>query len=142
MGVAGFPVILIIAAIAIPNLLRARIAANESSAVASLRTIATAESSYSSSHPDLGYTCSLAALGEAGLIDDNLALGQRTGYRFEITGCDSEGLGGANKYKAVAYPLTVNQTGKRAFCMDESAVIRQDSGGLPRRCLKNGVALR
>ena len=56
-------IILIIAAIAIPNLLRARMAANESSAVASIRTINTAEITYSSSYPTVGFAGTLAALG-------------------------------------------------------------------------------
>src|ERR1700693_4664688 len=56
-------IILIIAAIAIPNLLRARIAANESSAVSSIRTINTAQISYQSAYPTVGYAATLAALG-------------------------------------------------------------------------------
>src|SRR5438477_10460094 len=58
-------IILIIAAIAIPNLLRARIAANEASAVSSLRTINTAMVTYSTTYPDVGYAATLAALGPA-----------------------------------------------------------------------------
>src|SRR5438094_8975810 len=58
-------IILIIAAIAIPNLLRARIAANEASAVSSLRTINTAEVTYSTTYPTVGYAATLAALGPA-----------------------------------------------------------------------------
>jgi hypothetical protein len=57
--IAGIPFILIIAAIAIPNLLRARMSANESSAVASIRTLNAAEMNYSATHPVQGYTCSL-----------------------------------------------------------------------------------
>ena len=56
-------IILIIAAIAIPNLLRARIAANESSSVASLRTLNTAQVTYQSTFPTLGYAATIAALG-------------------------------------------------------------------------------
>src|SRR5258706_7023812 len=59
-------IILIIAAIAIPNLLRARIAANESSAVSSVRTVNTAEVSYNSAYPTVGYSASLAELGSGG----------------------------------------------------------------------------
>ena len=59
-------IILIIAAIAIPNLLRARIAANEASAVASIRTINTAEVTYLTAYPTTGYSITLAALGPSG----------------------------------------------------------------------------
>src|ERR1700733_10382240 len=83
-------IILIIAAIAIPNLLRARIGANESSAVASVRTINTAEITYQTGNPTIGYT-SLSVLGGTGspcslstttacLIDNTLALGTKSGY--------------------------------------------------------------
>src|SRR5882757_10577418 len=85
-------IILIIAAIAIPNLLRARIAANESSAVAGIRTLNTAELSYQSEYPKVGFTCNLSALGgndpsaassdHAQMIDNRLAFGEKHGYRF------------------------------------------------------------
>src|SRR5690349_22615105 len=87
-------IILIIAAIAIPNLLRARIAANEASAVGSIRTINTAEMTYASRYPDVGYACDLARLGSgsgssssnsAGLIDGMLASGRKSGYEMRIT---------------------------------------------------------
>src|SRR5271166_4725743 len=71
-GVVGIPVILIIAAIAIPNLLRAKIAANESSAVASVRTINIAEINYSQSHRGSGYTCALSDLAGDRLINEAL----------------------------------------------------------------------
>src|ERR1700689_5000370 len=59
VGLAVIPVVLIIAAIAIPNLLRARMAANEAAAIRSVGVLVVSEVSYSSSHPDAGYTCSL-----------------------------------------------------------------------------------
>ena len=82
-GLAFIPLI-IIAAIAIPNLLRARIAANESSAVSVLRTLNVAEVSYAQANREMGYTCSLGALLGADLIDDNLSAGHRYGYTFQI----------------------------------------------------------
>ena len=143
IGVAGLPIILILAAIAIPNLLRARMAANESSAVASVRAIVTAQMSYSESHPESGYACSLPALGESQMLDGVLASGQKNGYRFEITGCEAENPGGANKkYQVLAYPITANQTGVRAFCSDESAVIKQHSAGSGQNCLEQGAVLQ
>jgi len=142
MWVVSIPIILILAAIAIPNVLRARMAANEASAVSSLRTILTAEMSYSESHPESGYACSLSALAETQMIGSTLASGQKSGYRFEIVGCEVEAQGGANKkYQVVAYPITANQTGDRAFCSDESAVIKQHSGGSAQSCLENGAVL-
>ncbi len=141
--IAGFPIILIVAAIAIPNLLRARIATNEASAVGSVRTLVTAEVTYAAAHPTQGYTCSLSDLAEAASIKGPLATGQKNGYVFELTECSAGTEGGANvKYQVVAYPLRVNQTGVRAFCSDESAGIKVDSGGSARGCVENGSALQ
>jgi hypothetical protein len=134
------PMLLIIAAIAIPNLLRARMAANESAAVAAVRTLNTAEVAYAQDHPEAGYTCALADLKQ--LIDSGLASGQKYGYVFELTGCSAGTEGKAKTtYRVVAYPLTANQTGVRAFCSDESAVIKVDSSGSGRGCLENGGVL-
>lgn len=143
LGVAGVPIVLIIAAIAIPNLLRARMAANESSAVASVRIINLAETNYSQSHPQAGYTCALSDLAADQLIGRKLAGGMVNGYAFEITACGPgpDGPGNA-KYQVVAYPVTVNQTGIRAFCSDESGVIRVDAEGSAQNCLRSGNPLQ
>ena len=132
-------IILIIAAIAIPNLLRARMAANESSAVASIRTINTGMITYNSSYPTVGYATALANLGgvapctpaqgAACLIDSVLAAGVKSGYRFAATGA---GGPPATQYYATATPVTPNQTGIRSFCAFEDAVVRVDpTGALP-----------
>lgn len=142
LWIVGTPIFLIMAAIAIPNVLRARIAANESSAVAVVRTLGVAEITYASSHPAQGYTCSLSDLADARLIDRSLATGQKTGYAFELTGCSAAPEGGANvKYQVVAYPVRINQTGRRAFCADESGLVRADSSGSARSCVESGSAL-
>ena len=153
LGIAFIPIILIIAAIAIPNLLRARIAANESSAVAGVRTINTAEISYASEYPKVGCAATLAALGgtkcsppdetSACLIDNRLASSEKNGYRFELRSCihSQTGMEG-DKYKIVAYPLNRNQTGVRAFCSDESAIIKVDENGSPDDCLATGTPLQ
>jgi competence protein ComGC len=142
VGVAAIPVILIIAAIAIPNLLRARMAANEASAMASVRTLVVAEVGYSTSHPDAGYTCTLSDLSAAGLIDAKLASGQKNGYAFELLGCSASAESVANvKYRVVAYPLTRNTTGTRAFCADESGVVKTDEKGSPQDCGESGSTL-
>jgi type IV pilus assembly protein PilA len=143
MWIAAIPVILIIAAIAIPNLLRARMAANESSAVNVVRTLNTAEIAYAAAHPDAGFTCSLSDLSEGRTISIQLATGQKNGYIFELRNCSPPVPGGANvKFQVVAYPITRNQTGTRAFCSDESSVIKVDGSGSAQRCLEHGVLLR
>jgi type IV pilus assembly protein PilA len=135
MWVAGIPIILIVAAIAIPNLLRARIAANESSAVGGIRTLITAEVAYAAKHPDEGFTCSLRSLRDSESIDAGLASGEKSGYRFQLQDCSQE-FGSANtRFRVVASPVVGNQTGIRAFCSDESAVIHADAGGLAQRCM-------
>ena len=124
-------IILIIAAIAIPNLLRARISANESSAVASLRTLNTAQISYDSAFPTVGFATTLGALSgtscappgsaNACYIDETLASGTKSGYSFQLTGT----AGTPNEtYNLIASPLTPNQTGVRYFCSLADAVIR------------------
>ena len=141
LGYAGLSVIpvLIIAAIAIPNLLRARMAANESAAVAAVRTLNVAEVVYSQSHPAAGYTCSLSDLDQ---IDSPLRSGRKYGYVFELSGCAAGAEGTGNvKYQVVAYPAALNQTGVRAFCSDESAVIKVDSSGSAQGCLGSGSPL-
>jgi type IV pilus assembly protein PilA len=136
LGVSFIP-ILIIAAIAIPNLLRARIAANESAAASSVRTLATAEASYVSSHPEIGYTCSLSDLQD--LIGQKLASGTRSGYVFVLSDCTSEATGGPNtKYKILSYPLTHGTTGVRTFCSDETAVIKVNAGESKENCFVDG----
>lgn len=137
------PVYLIIGAIAIPNMLRARMAANEASAVGSMRVLEVAEIAYAAAHPGLGYTCTLSDLAAAESINGSLATGQKNGYAFEITDCSAGSDGGAMaKYQIVAYPLRFNQTGMRAFCADESGVTKVDRGGSARRCVERGSRLQ
>jgi type IV pilus assembly protein PilA len=124
-------IILIIAAIAIPNLLRSRIAANEASAVGSIRTINTAEVTYASTYPDIGFV-PLTNLGGAGgtaagagLIDSVLANGAKSGYSFAVTPANA--VNNANTtYSTVGDPSST-QTGTRHFYSDQSGVIRYDS---------------
>jgi type IV pilus assembly protein PilA len=142
LGLAFIPVIvMIVAAIAIPNLLRARIAANESMAVSSIRSIIAAESRYADSHRDAGYTCSLSDLRNE--IDDRLAEGQKYGYSFELRSCAGEGSGMPNtKYQVIATPMTANQTGSRFFCSDETANIKTIGTNSTGTCLENGTLLQ
>ncbi len=143
IGYCALPfIILMFAAIAIPNLLRARIAVNESSAVATVHTIATAEMSYATSYADKGYTCALSDLQNEHLIDPTLASGHKNGYRFELRGCEAETPGGPNtKFQLVADPLTQNTTGARTFCEDESGTVKADHSGSAESCFQNGSPL-
>jgi type IV pilus assembly protein PilA len=140
-------IILIIAAIAIPNLLRARIAANESSAVSSIRTINTAEVSYQTSNPTVGYAKLLTDLGPGSavyvcpavltvnascLIDGTLANNGnpagsgKSGYKFAAAGAVGASTVDVT-YTAGAAPLGYNQTGVRLFCGNEDGVIHADA---------------
>ncbi|HSB76741.1 MAG TPA: type II secretion system protein [Terriglobales bacterium] len=129
-------VMLIIAAIAIPNLIRARIAANEGSAVSSVRTIMTAEAAYNTSFPNVGYPSSLLALGgsapctpssgNACLIDTVLASGTKAGYDFAAVGGTPNPLGANTTFGIGAAPISVNITGVRRFCGLNDNVIRFD----------------
>jgi prepilin-type N-terminal cleavage/methylation domain-containing protein len=129
-------IILIIAAIAIPNYLRSRLVANESSAAESVRTINTAVITYSATYPNQGFPPSLAALGgappctatpaSACLLDDVLASGTKAGYTFVYTG---DGLTPSVTYFVTATPVTVGTSGQRMFCSDQTSVIRFDPSG-------------
>ena len=130
-------IILIIAAIAIPNLLRSRIAANESSAVGSIRTLNTAEVTYASTYPDVGYATSFTQMGPttttptstaAGLIDNVLSCStsgpcKKSGYQFTIAADTTKA------YLLIAKPGTINTTGVKQFCSSADAVIHADGTG-------------
>jgi type IV pilus assembly protein PilA len=137
-------IILIIAAIAIPNLLKARIAANEASAVGTLRTVNTAAVTYQSTYNN-GFPQTFAIFGgappgncgAANLLDTTLTTtGQKSGYTLTYTqvkaltaaatGC---GAPGSATYVTGAVPLSVNATGNRTFYSDESGVIHVDPTG-------------
>jgi prepilin-type N-terminal cleavage/methylation domain-containing protein len=128
-------IILIIAAIAIPNLMRSKMAANESSAVGSLRTINTAMVTYSNNYPTIGFAPNIGDLGGtpatcatatgaastgACLIDNVLAQGTKSGYTFVVTG---GGQTPAVTYTSTAAPVAPGQSGTRYFCSDQSGVI-------------------
>ncbi len=134
-------IILIIAAIAIPNLLRSKMAANESSAVASVRTITTAETTYASSW-GIGYSPDLASLGgavpctiatatTACIIDPFLSVAPYTksGYTFVAAGNTPVGAVN-NGFEVNATPVVVDVTGKRAFCSDQTGVLRSNTTGV------------
>lgn len=116
-------IILIIAAIAIPSFLRARISANESSAVASVHAVITAEITYASIDPAGSYSAALSDLGPAkgGYIDSNLAGGQKSGYNFTYT---PTGVAPFTAYTFHADPTIRAVTGQRSFFSDETNITR------------------
>lgn len=139
LGIVAIPFILIIAAIAIPNLLRAKIAANEASAAHSVRMLATAERSYAAQNPAQGFTCNLAALSSAGLGDSDLLRGEKHGYIFTLQNCMPDSAGTpVTKFQVFAVPSSLNSTGRRAFCADEATDVRLDSQGSAQDCLDHG----
>lgn len=134
-------IILIIAAIAIPNLLRARISANEASAVASLRTINTAQVTYITNYPEIGYSDTLLKLAQpqpgqpispnaAGMLDWVLGCPaqpcRHSGYDFTIINAVGTPV---YNYDLTAVPAILNQTGTRGFCSDRLSALRFDQAG-------------
>ena len=134
-------VLLIIAAIAIPNLLHGKMRANEAAAVASMQTIHTAEAMYFNTYPEVGFSSSLANLGSNGtdcekpsstnaclIMDEALTSGYKSGYIFDIVG---DGTKPTGSYVVSATPasgvsgrctISSNQTGEMHFIVPGSAV--------------------
>jgi prepilin-type N-terminal cleavage/methylation domain-containing protein len=113
-------IILVIAAIAVPNLIKSKMAANESSAVGSIRTIVTGELTYANtSYVGSGYQ-TLANLGSAGLIDSTLAAGTKSGFSFTANPASS-----GTQFIATAGPVTPGSSGINYYCAVEDAVIHR-----------------
>ena len=121
-------IMLIIAAIAVPNLLRAKIAANESSAVHSVREISTAELFYHSTYPQVGYAIDLKTLGgptgscspspaTACILDSTVSGGSKTGYSLFAAGFSFAGTTINTQFVASSAPAIFDQTGVRNFCV-------------------------
>jgi type IV pilus assembly protein PilA len=132
-------IILIIAAIAIPNFLRAKISANESSAVSSIHAVDTAEIAYSSTYANIGYSVALADLGQGStspcpgtstascFIDPTLASGTKAGYKFTYT--QDASTSPSLNFTINADPVMQDITGQRGFYSDQSNIIRYNSTG-------------
>jgi type IV pilus assembly protein PilA len=126
-------VILIIAAIAIPNFIASKMRANESSAVQSLRNISTAEIVYSTTY-GIGFSSTLLQLSgnmvtfdqnNAGLIDESLASGTKSGYFFTFAVLTTDpATGNVLTYSINADPLNVGTSGQKHFYTDQTCVIR------------------
>jgi len=136
-------VILVIAAIAIPNLMRSKAAANQASAVGSLHVMNTAEATYSSTYggysPTLGYmgpptAGTIPVPSAAGLIDSILSGGSaganestKSGYAFTYSAGVADGSGRIYSYSITAAPVTPGTTGYNYYYTDQIGVIRQNS---------------
>ncbi len=131
-------IILIIAAIAIPNLMRNKIQANETSAVESLRALTSAAILYSNTYG--GFPHELSDLGpapsgtaptsaSADLIDSVLASGFKSGYKFAYSVITTDPAGNVLSYAIAATPVTPGTTGQRSFYTDQSGTIRNQLNG-------------
>ncbi len=126
-------IILIVAAIAIPNLMASRMAANEASAVQSIRTVQSSETAYAITYPTSGFSATLADLGDGGaspcvasstqacLIDPILASGTKSGYIFTWLG---DGLTPSISYTINGDPAARGSSGRRSFFTNYPGVIR------------------
>jgi type IV pilus assembly protein PilA len=131
-----------------PSTLAAMSATNEASAVGGVRMLNTAEVTYAAAYPTRGFTCVLSDLGGMGggapnehqamLIDPRLAGGKKNGYVFALSGCNGNP---AYRYSISAMPADPS-SGTRAFCSDESAVIRSSPDGKAGSCLSAGKPLQ
>jgi len=133
-------IILVIAAIAIPNMLRARISANEASAISSIRAINTAQVTYAVTYPTSGYADNLAKLGaptsgsvtsaNAGLLDWVLGCPTqpcpKSGYQFSIVNVTGMPVSG---YSVVGVPQATGSSGMRGFCSDKMNPLLADMAG-------------
>ena len=115
IGAAGIPFIAIIAAIAIPNLLESKQAANEASAVACCRMLSSCQELHYARYGEYG---TLETPGERNFIDPMLASGVKSGFRFDVTLEEGE-----CSWSVTAVPLSPGSSGSRSFFMDETGVI-------------------
>ncbi len=136
-------IILVIAAIAIPNMIRAKIQANEASAVSSIRAINTAQVAYAATYTELGYANDLAKLGAdtSGVVDSNHAalldwiLGcasqpcPKSGYAFTIIKVTTASNGQVTGYSVTGVPNAPGASGIRGFCSDNMNPVKYDPNG-------------
>jgi type IV pilus assembly protein PilA len=136
-------VMLILMSLAVPQMLKLRKQANETSAVQSVRTIGQAQLQYNSAYPANGFACSMSVLGgdpksgapsaqSAQLVDAALASGQRAGYTFALTNCTKVTINNQDMitgYEITAVPQSVGRSGDAGYCSDENNTIRKDPTG-------------
>ncbi len=128
-------IILIIAAIAVPSLLRSRMLANESAAASTIRTLNTAQATYQSTYPSAGYSTNISSLGStagtacapsktsACLIDELLSAGTKGGYLYVSTGSGGSGTTPNTDFFSTATPQTPGISGNKIFCSTSDMVI-------------------
>lgn len=136
-------VMLILMTLGIPQLMKLRKTANETSAVASLKAIGAAELTYSSAYPANGFACSLTALGgvqgsgaptaqSAQILPADLASGQKAGYTFAISNCQKVTVNNQDmftSFQVTAVPNSVGRSGDKGFCLDENNIVKVDPAG-------------
>ncbi len=136
-------VMLILMTLAVPQLLKLRKQANETSAMQSVRAISQAELQYNSQFPANGFACTLSNLGgdpksgvptpqSSQLITPELAAGQKAGYTFAITNCSKVTVNNQDMYTSfeiTAVPQAIGKTGDSGFCSDENNTLRKDPAG-------------
>ena len=130
-------IILIIAGIAIPSLMRSKMAANEAGAAESVRTIITGESTYFAGCPDIGFSATLTELNTGAIcasgkdIIDAVLGGAdpslKSGYKFIYTPIAAAGAN--TRYTIVAVPIAIGISGNRGFYSDQTGVIRYSLDG-------------
>ncbi len=106
------------------------------SAIATLRTVVTAEREFAEKHPDEGYACSLRDLDSRQLPEGLVERGERNGYRFQLA-CPNENEGHSHSsFQIIASPTADDMA---AFCVDQFGALRYDEGGSTSRCLKGSA---
>ena len=129
-------ILLVIAAIAIPNFLHSKVAANQASAVASLRSLNTAEVAYASTYSS-GFSANMVYLAPptsggnpnstaAGFIDSVLAAGAKSGYSFAYSAGAADSLGRINSFNFIAVPMN-SFVGRNYYYIDQAGVIRMNA---------------
>jgi hypothetical protein len=118
---------------------------SDATVITAMRTILTAEVTYATSYPTVGFTCSLSSLDgfgggepnerQAMLINSGLASGKKYGFVFALSGC---GGAPATSFQLMAAP-SGNTYGRKAFCADQSGVIRSSDDGNVAKCLASGT---
>jgi hypothetical protein len=118
---------------------------NDPSIVAAVRNILNAEVTYATTYPSVGYTCTLSDLDgfgggernehQAMLINSGLASGKKFGYVFTLSGCAGTPASG---FRLTAAP-SGNSYGRRAFCGDQTGVVRSSADGIAATCISNGT---
>jgi type IV pilus assembly protein PilA len=136
-------IMIILMLIAIPNFISMKAQADETSAIQSLRAIYQAQIQYQTNFPANGFACSLASLGgnvsstaptpqAAGVLQGDLATGQKSGYTFNIVNCNKFTVNNQDmftSYEATAVPQSVGKSGHRGFCIDPAGEIKADLAG-------------